>query len=49
MYIRSEENQKTTGREAYDFFNKWQPAATKRQQILGMDLNSTEETLAVAM
>ena len=49
MWIRQEENQSSSGKHAYDFIAKWQPAATKKHQILGMALNSNEETLAVAM
>ena len=50
MWVRTEENQSSTsGKDPYDFIARWQPPATKRQQILGMALNSNEETLAVAM
>lgn len=31
MWIRSEENQSSSGKSHYDFIARWQPPATKRQ------------------
>ena len=49
MWLREEVNPSSTNKDPYDFIARWQPPATKRQQILGIALSSNEETLAVAM
>ena len=49
LWVRQEENPSTSGKNAYDFINAWQPDAAKGHNILGMSLNVQDETLAVAL
>ena len=35
MWVRSEENNATSGKEPFDFIRKWSPAITKNLMILG--------------
>lgn len=48
MWVRSDENNSTSGKQAYDFIRKWQPASTKGVKILGMSVSPGEEFLSVA-
>lgn len=48
LWVRSEENNSTTGKTPYDFIRKWQPASTKGVKILSMALSPSEEQLAIA-
>lgn len=49
MWVRSEENNQTSGKDAYDFIRKVSPAATKNTKVVGMSLNLLEDTLAVGL
>lgn len=49
LWARSEENNSTSGKQAFDFIRKWQPIATKDRQILSMDCFSGEEHLVISM
>lgn len=49
MWVRSEENNSTSGKQPYDFIRKWQPAITKGQPILGSTVSANEERLAVCL
>lgn len=49
MWVRSEENNATSGKESYDFIRRVTPAATKNIRVVGMTLNVIEDTLAVAL
>jgi hypothetical protein len=48
MWVRSEENNSTTGKDSFDYIRRWQPKATLGLKILGMAISPGEETLAVA-
>lgn len=48
MWVRSDENNSTSGKQAYDFIRKWCPASTKGVKILGMSVSPGEEFLAIA-
>lgn len=48
MWVRSEENNSTSGKQLYDFIRRWCPNSTKGVKILGMAVSPGEETLAVA-
>lgn len=48
LWVRSEENNSTTGKQPYDFIRQWCPAATKGVKILGMAISPGDEYLAVA-
>jgi hypothetical protein len=48
MWVRSEENNSTSGKNPYDFIRKWCPPSTKGVKILGMSVSPGEETLAIA-
>ena len=47
MWVRSDENNSTSGKQPYDFIRKWQPASTKGIKILGLSVSPGEEYLAV--
>jgi hypothetical protein len=49
LWVRSEENNATSGKDAYDFIRKISPTATKNTKVLGMSLSLLEDTLAVAL
>lgn len=49
LWVRSEENNATSGKDAYDFIRKVTPSATKNTRILGMSLSQLEDTLVVAL
>jgi len=36
MWVRSEENNSTTGKNLYDFIRKWCPPATKGVKVLSL-------------
>jgi len=48
MWVKSEENNSTSGNQLYDFIRRWQPPATKGHKVLGMSVSSSQEYLAVA-
>jgi len=47
MWVRSEENNKTTGKDAFDLIRKWSAAEKMRSKIVSMDINNHEDMLAV--
>jgi hypothetical protein len=50
MWVRSEENNSTSGKQPYDFIRKWQPLITKGQSILGCSVSTPgEERLAISL
>ena len=49
MWVRSEENNSTSGKQAYDFIRKWTHPSTKGVRILGMSVSGGEEYLSVAL
>jgi hypothetical protein len=49
MWVRSEENNATSGKDAYDFIRKISPPSTKNQKIIGLSMSANEDTLAVGL
>ena len=49
MWVRSDENNSTSGKQAFDFIRKWCPASTKGIKILGMSVSPGEDFLAVSL
>jgi len=49
VWVRSEENNSTSGKQAYDFIRKWQPAPTKGVKVLGMSVSAGDDFLALAL
>jgi cilia- and flagella-associated protein 57 len=49
MWVRSEENNSSSGKDPYDFVRKWQPPATKRQRVLGLSVSGNDDYLAVSL
>jgi cilia- and flagella-associated protein 57 len=49
LWVRSEENNSTSGKQAFDFIRKWQPKGTKDLDILSLDVSPSEDFLAVAL
>lgn len=49
LWVRSDENNSTSGKNHYDFIRKWQPASTKSRHILGCSVGNGEEYLAICM
>ena len=49
MWVRSEDNNSTSGKQPYDFIRKWSPICTKNQQVLGSSVNSNEENMVVSL
>jgi WD40 repeat protein len=47
MWVRSDENNSTSGKQAYDFIRRWQPVSTKGIKILGLSVSPGEEYLGV--
>jgi cilia- and flagella-associated protein 57 len=48
VWVRSEENNATSGKQPYDFIRKWSPPSTKGVKILGMSVSPGEEFLAIS-
>lgn len=48
LWVRSEENNATSGKQPYDFIRKWCPPSTRGVKILAMAVSPGEEYLAVA-
>jgi len=42
LWVRSEENNSTSGKEFYDFIRRWQPIATKNHSILCCSIANDE-------
>lgn len=49
VWVRSEENNSTSGKQAYDFIRKWQPAPTKGIKVLGMTVSAGDDYLALSL
>lgn len=49
LWVRSEENNSTSEKQAFDFIRKWQPAATKDLRILSLDCAPSEDYLALSL
>lgn len=49
VWIRSEENNSTSGKQAYDFIRRWQHPSTRGVKILGLTISPGEEFLGVAL
>jgi WD40 repeat protein len=49
MWVRYEENNSTSGKQAYDFIRKWTPLITKDHMILGSTVSLSEEKLAICL
>ena len=49
LWVRHEENNSPSGKQAYDFIRKWQPGATKGIKILSLDCSPNEDCLAISM
>lgn len=49
LWVRHEENNSPSGKQAYDFIRKWQPGATKGVKILSLDCAPSEDCLAISM
>lgn len=48
LWVRSEENNSTSGKQAFDFIRRWQPPATKDLKILSLDCSPNEDYLAIS-
>ena len=46
LWVKSEENDATSEKQAFDFIRKWTPLACKDINILSLDLSPSEEVLA---
>ena len=49
MWVRSEDNNSTSGKQAYDFIRKWAPLCTKNLQISGSSVSTNEENMVVSL
>lgn len=49
LWVRSEENNATSGKTAYDGIRKWQPAATKGIKILSLDCSPNDDYIAISL
>ena len=49
LWVRSEENNSTSGKQNYDWIKTWQPMSCKNQKILGLALDQNEEYLGVCL
>jgi hypothetical protein len=49
LWVRSEENNSTSGKQAFDFIRKWQPKGTKDLDILSLDVSPNEEYLSISL
>ena len=49
LWVRSEENNSTSGKYFYDWIRTWQPAVCRNQNILGLALDMNEENLGVCL
>jgi len=48
LWVRSEENNSTSGKELYDFIRRWQPIAIKNRSILSCSI-ANDEMLACCL
>lgn len=49
LWVRSEENNSTSGKQVFDFIRKWQPKGTKDLDILSLDISPNEEFLSISL
>lgn len=49
LWVRTEENDATTEKQAFDFIRKWQPAATKDLRILSLDCSPSEDYIVLSL
>ena len=49
LWVKSEENNATSEKEAYDFIRKWQSPACANILPISIDLNPTEEYAIIAL
>jgi len=49
LWVRSEENNNTTGRTAYDWIKTWQPASCRGFRVLALAMCRGEEHLSIAL
>jgi len=48
LFVRTEENNQTTGNALYDFIRKWQSPALRGVKVLAMAISPGEDFVAVA-
>jgi WD40 repeat protein len=49
MWVRSEDNNSTSGKQPYDFIRRWSPQCTKNLQISGTSVSVNEENVVVSL
>lgn len=49
LWVRSEENNSTSGKQAFDFIRRWQPKGSADNEILSLDVSPGEEYLGISM
>ncbi len=49
LWVRSEENNSTSGKSAFDFIRKWQPSACQNLKILSLDVSPNEDYLSISL
>ena len=48
LWVRSDVNNSTSGKQAFDFIRKWQHSATKNIKILSLDCAPSEDYIAIS-
>ena len=48
LWVRHEENNSTSGKQAFDFIRKWQTPATKNIKILSLDCSPNEDYICIS-
>jgi len=49
LWVRSEVNNSTSGKTAFDFIRKWQPGASKNIRILSLDVSPNDDYIAISL
>ncbi len=49
MWVRSEDNNSTSGKQPYDFIRRWSPQSTKNLNISGCSVSVNEENVVVSL
>ena len=49
MWVRSEDNNSTSGKQPYDFIRRWSPQCTKNLYIFGSSVSANEENVVVSL
>lgn len=49
LWVRSEENNSTSGKQTFDFIRKWKKDATKNVKILSLDVAPSEDYIAISL